>query len=106
MCGFKGLTRDEKLVRAEEVLNDTEYKQAVCNEILGASFRDIERVMQGIIEEKKPSREELEQLELEDVVPEKFDPAPVPTMLPPLKRKAATYSTYSPEDIQRLLKNN
>lgn len=73
VCGFNNLKRDEKIKRAHEILNNTELKQSICNQILGASFKDVERAVSAIIDERRLTREQEEMLELEAQAPEKFD---------------------------------
>lgn len=73
VCGFNNLKRDEKIKRAHEILNNTELKQSICNQILGASFKDIERAVSSIIDERRLTKEQEEMLELEAQAPEKFD---------------------------------
>jgi hypothetical protein len=73
LCGFLNLKREEKLRKANEILKSTELKQAICNQILGASFKDIEKTMMGIINERQLTEEQEEQIELEQLSPEKFD---------------------------------
>lgn len=73
LCGLLNLKREERLRRANEILNSTELKQAICNQILGTTFKDVEKTMVGIINERKLTEEQQEQLELEKTNPEKFD---------------------------------
>jgi hypothetical protein len=80
VCGLDALEKDERVKRAHKILNDNAEKQRICNEILGTSFKDIERAMRSIIEEKKISQEELEEFELAESEPGKYsmerDPEP------------------------------
>ena len=89
LCGLSDLSQEDRLVRAEEILSSNELKQSISNEILGVTFKDIERAMRSVIAEKRPSREEQDQLELELAAPEKFEePAPLPfKSKKPVKKK-------------------
>jgi hypothetical protein len=73
-CNLVGLSKKDQLRRAHEILNSSDVKQAICNRIVGASFRDIERTMRGIINERQPSEEEQEMLEIMKSNPEKINP--------------------------------
>ena len=46
--------------RAAEILNSPELKQAICNQILGASFKDVEKAMESLLENRQPDRDEEE----------------------------------------------
>lgn len=60
--------------RAKEILSNNELKQAICNRVIGISFRDIDKTMKAIIDERKPSKNEEEMLELLESHPEKLYP--------------------------------
>jgi hypothetical protein len=49
-CGFTGLSREDKARRAQEILDSSEEKQAICNDIVGTSHRDVEKVMRSILD--------------------------------------------------------
>ena len=74
-------------------MNSTEWKQSICNQILGASHRDVEKAMQGIIKERKTVEP------VEKVEQEKFE-MPEPTR--PI-RTTLPYTTYSKEEVAKLL---
>lgn len=74
LCGFKDLDRDERLSRAHEILSSNDLKQAICHQILGATFRDVERAMDSIINERQLTPSQEEELELRESNPEKFEP--------------------------------
>lgn len=74
LCGLINLNRDEKIRKANEILNSSELKQSICNQILGTSFKDVERAMTAILKERQLTESQQEMLELEEEVPEKFDP--------------------------------
>lgn len=74
LCGLSQLSREERLSRANEILRSTELKQAICHEILGCTHKDVDRAMRAIIDQRQITEEQAEQLELEEMAPEKFDP--------------------------------
>jgi hypothetical protein len=73
LCGFLNLKHEEKLKKANEILKSTDLKQAISHQILGTSFKDIEKTMMSIINERQLTEEQEEQIELEQLSPEKFD---------------------------------
>lgn len=73
MYGFNNLEREEKITRANEILNNTELKQAICHKILGTTFKDIERAMNAIIDERQLTETQREELELRESHPEKYE---------------------------------
>jgi hypothetical protein len=50
----------------------------------GLTFKDIERTMVAVLEERYPTEKELEELELRELAPEKFEP-PIPAIDRPPK---------------------
>lgn len=101
VCGLNDLDRDERLSRAHEILNSQELKQAICNQILGTSFKDVERAMKSLIEDRRPTPEEEEMLELERIAPEKLR---AEELFPkPKKQKKQYFSQYSPEEVKALM---
>ena len=73
MCGFKDLNREKKLIRANEIINSTELKQTICNQILGTTFKDVERAMISVIDERQITEVQQEELDLQNIAPHKFD---------------------------------
>jgi hypothetical protein len=73
LCGLQSLSREDRLLKANEILNSNDLKQAICHQILGCTFKDIERAMTAVIKERHISEEQAEQLELESTMPEKYD---------------------------------
>ena len=84
ICGLNNLSREDKVRKANAILADSDYKQKICNEIVGASHRDVEKVLKAVAT-TKASREEQELAELEEDCPEKLNPELEPTLR---KRKA------------------
>ena len=74
MCGFNDLEREEKILRAYEILNSNELRQSICHQILGTTFKDIDKAMQSIIAERQLTPDQQEELELRDTHPEKWVP--------------------------------
>ena len=75
LCGLEGLNRQARAIRSKELVGDDTLKQSICNQLIGTSFRDIDKVLKEEINASKARTEEEsihEELELE--VPEKLDP--------------------------------
>lgn len=107
MCGFENLSREERLIKANEILKDFKLKQAICNKILGTTFKDIEKAMDAIIKERQLTPEQKEELELKKSNPEKFE---VDLELDfKINKKAADpkktdgYRTYTADEVAELL---
>lgn len=109
MCGFNELTRDEKVNRANEILNSAELKQAICHRILGTTFRDVERVMESILSERRLTQAQEEELELREMSPEKFEPEFDADFEFKMHEEAADskksrgYTTYSKHEVAKLM---
>lgn len=69
-------------------------KQSICNQILGASFKDVERAVSAIIDERRLTREQEEMLELEAQAPEKFDKDDLEFQFKVSKTSTPKYSGY------------
>lgn len=52
ICGLHGLDWETRQNRAGQILASPEWKQSLCNELLGLSFRELERTLQGIASER------------------------------------------------------
>lgn len=107
MCGFNELERKEKIERAHQIINSTELKQAICHKILGTTFKDVEKIMNGIIKEKQLTSSQEEELELREEYPEKFEPFD-PYVEFKANKKAADpvdsngYGTYTRDQVAEL----
>lgn len=101
-CGLDSLSKEERLKRAYEILNSNELKQALCNQILGTKFKDISSAMRAIVNERTPSREEREELELMEIAPEKLSPE---DFLPRQQKSSngPMYKTLTLEETQALI---
>jgi hypothetical protein len=53
MCGLAGLEWEERQARATQILASPEWKQQLCNELLGLSFRELERTLTGVANERE-----------------------------------------------------
>lgn len=73
LCGLLDLNREERLLKANEILRNNDLKQAICHQILGCTFKDIEKAMNAVLKERQITEAEEEQLELEELAPDKFD---------------------------------
>jgi hypothetical protein len=105
LCGFQDLSREERLSRANEILNSTELKQSICHKILGCTFKDIEKTMIAVIQERQITEAQAEQLELEEMAPEKFDPEVTFRVNREASNvvKKSVYGTYTKEQVAKLL---
>ena len=58
ICGLVELDWEARQARASEILNNNSWKQQLCNELVGLSFRDLERVLTGVANERQAPDEE------------------------------------------------
>lgn len=56
ISGLSYLKREQKIERAREILTSTGIKQDLCNQIPGLSFKDLEKLLKGIIESKASAK--------------------------------------------------
>jgi hypothetical protein len=56
ISGLSYLKREQKIERAREILESVEKKQALCNDIPGLNFKDLEKLLKGIIDSKAPAK--------------------------------------------------
>lgn len=109
MCGFNEIERDEKVARAHQILNSTELKQAICHKILGTTFKDVEKAMEGVLKERQLSPDQEEELELRDSHPEKYEGEFYPDVEFKKNKDAADpvkntgYTTYSKYEVAELM---
>lgn len=112
LCGLDKLSREEKVLRANEILNSVELKQAICHEILGTKFKDIEKAMLDALKERQLTPEQEEEFELRESHPEKYEePEFDPELEFKINKKAAdkpkngpsAYGTYTREQVAELL---
>lgn len=106
LCGFNDLNRADKVSRANEILNSAELKQAICLKILGTTFKDVERAMEAVLSERQLSASQIEELELRDIAPDKFDHEfefLVNKQAADVKKQSSPYRTYTQEEVTKLL---
>jgi hypothetical protein len=53
MCGLATLDWEARQDKANEILNSIEWKQQYCNELIGLTFRDLERILIGIASKRQ-----------------------------------------------------
>jgi hypothetical protein len=91
ICGLSNLSREDRVRKAQAILDDSDYKQKVCNQIVGASHRDVYKALKSIVDAVQLSPEQEEQAELERDHPEKLDPTEVaPRKSKPVKMVPVT----------------
>lgn len=101
ICNLDHLSKEERRLAATSILNDTQAKQKLCNAVPGLSYKDIERAMKDILAERQPLDQELDEEELREIAPEKFEP---PTLLG--RRSTPTkmqYQVLTPDEAQALI---
>lgn len=61
ICGLKDLdTWEARQARATQILESTEWKQSICNELIGLSFRELEQYLSGVASERQKKEEAYE----------------------------------------------
>jgi hypothetical protein len=107
LCGFNNIEdREKRLSRANEILNSSDLKQAICNQILGCTFKDVERAMEAIVNERQLTPAQEEELELKQTAPQKFDPDlqfKLNKSAASPKREPSRYRTLTREEVAELL---
>lgn len=73
LCGLSNLSKEDKVKRANAILSDYDFRQSICNQVVGTSHRDIEKILKAIVITKLSAEEE-ENAELERDNPEKLHP--------------------------------
>lgn len=56
------------------MLRDVEFKQKLCNSVIGLSHKDIDEVLMSVLKGRKLSKEAQMEQSLRDEVPEKLNP--------------------------------
>ena len=59
-CGFTSLNWEARQERANQILSSTEWKQQICNDMIGLSFRELERTLIGIANERQKKEDGFE----------------------------------------------
>lgn len=107
ISGLLNLNREERLLKAHEILNSSEAKQAICNVILGCTFKEVERVMLSVVKERQLTEAQKEQIELQRVAPQKINPEidfEVNARI--YGHHEISYSLYSREESRRLVEES
>jgi hypothetical protein len=107
LCGFNNLEREEKIRKANEILNSADLKQAICHQILGTTFKDVERAMEAVINERQLTEYQQEILELQEQAPEKFDlefDFKLNKSASDRHVKTSQYRTYTQEEVAELMR--
>jgi hypothetical protein len=53
LCGLTSLGWEDRQDKANQILSSNEWKQRLCNELIGLSFRELEKVLIGIANERQ-----------------------------------------------------
>lgn len=53
LCGLSGLDWEARQERANQILASPEWKQRLCNELTGLSFRELEQTLSGVATERQ-----------------------------------------------------
>ncbi len=61
ICGLHGLDWETRQSRASQILASTDWKQSLCNDLQGLSFRDLERTLNGVISERQKKEDNYQQ---------------------------------------------
>ena len=101
LCRLETLDRAERRLRAQSILDSTQFKQRLCNRVPGLSFKDIERTMLNILADTQPTKEEIAEKELKRIAPQKFDPDIEIKLL--RKTKKITYRELTREEARKLV---
>ena len=57
LCGLVNLDWEARQERAEQILCNSDWKQQLCNDLQGLSFRDLELYLQGVAAERQKKEE-------------------------------------------------
>jgi predicted RNA methylase len=111
ISGLLNLSKEERSLKAHEILDSNEAKQAICRQILGCTFKEVERVMLSVIQERQLTESQKEQIELQKVAPHKFNPEIEFEMEFELNsklynRREIVFSFYSIEESRRLVEES
>jgi hypothetical protein len=99
VCGFAHLSNEHKLKRAHEILNDYKLKQDICNYILGASFKDVDKAMRSIIADRNPpdDLDDMENVEYKSFTKNDIGVSDLPVT------KTSKYKVLSEEETRALI---
>jgi hypothetical protein len=102
LLGLDDLSRELRFKRAREILNDSDYKQEICNENIGVSHRDIDKVLKEILKDKKGSLAEQLAIEYDIELPVEEDEPEV--KIQRTKKKLFTMLLLDTDEVNELLK--
>lgn len=77
ITGLNGLDWEARQERATKILASPEWKQRLCNELIGLSFRELERYLEGVATERE-KKEDSYARKLEAYQSGKFSKQPKP----------------------------
>jgi hypothetical protein len=60
MCGLIGLDWESRQTRANQILDSSEWKQRLCNELVGLSFRELEQTLTSVATERQKKEDSYE----------------------------------------------
>lgn len=60
ICGLKDLAWEVRQARATQILESSEWKQSICNELIGLSFRELEQTLSGVASERQKKEDSYE----------------------------------------------
>lgn len=60
LCGLVGLDWEARQKRAEQILCNNNWKQQLCNDLQGLSFRDLELHLQGVVAKRQKKEDSVE----------------------------------------------
>jgi hypothetical protein len=60
ICGLNTLDWEARQDKANQILVSTQWKQQICNDLIGLSFRELEQVLVGIASERQKKEESYE----------------------------------------------
>ena len=83
VCGLSTLDRDSRLEKAKQILADTEWKTKICNSLVGLSFKELEKTLKAIVNEREVREEAIEKKVASGKMPYKGKVASTSTKLPP-----------------------
>jgi hypothetical protein len=100
--GITGNTKEEKVRIAENILEDTEFKQELCLDNPGLDFAFIEKAMKEVIRNNKKKDYERDWEEAEE---ESDLPPEMPSIIPDQFNKKITLSHYTPQETSDLVRS-
>lgn len=60
LCGLSGLDWEARQERAAQILASPEWKQSICNDLIGLSFRELERTLSSVASERQKKEDSYE----------------------------------------------